>query len=169
VSALVLLALHAAEFAAGPAPAAVNACTFLRETEITAVLGVPVAPGVRDDSGAVSGAPATSGTYSSTCFWKVAGAAGEQAAYTILNVMRWPAGHGDAHRFLQSFWDAARHGDIDRTPVPLKIADESLWWGDGVAVRKGDVSFGISVHLPAQRPHERQMEEKLARKIVSRL
>jgi hypothetical protein len=83
--------------------------------------------------------------------------------------MRWPAGHGDAHRFLQSFWDAARHGDIDRTPVPLKIADESLWWGDGVAVRKGDVSFGISVHLPAQRPHERQMEEKLARKIVSRL
>lgn len=158
------------EVAAAPS-APVNACTFLREIEITTVLGVRVAPGVRDDSGQLSSGPyATPGTYSSTCFWKVSQAAGGPAAYAILNVMQWPAGHGDAHRFLQSFWDAARKGDIDRTPVPLRIADESLWWGDGVAVRKGgDLSFGISVHLPGRRQQERRMEEALARKIVSRL
>lgn len=167
--ALSLLALQAAEATIAAKDAPVNACTLLREAEITRVLGVPVAPGKRDDSGEVSGAPATPGTYSSTCFWRVNAPFGGHEAYAILNVMKWTAGPDDAHRFLQSFWDAARNGDIDQTPVPLKIGDESLWWGDGVAVRKGRISFGISVHLPDQRPEERRMEEELARTVVGHL
>jgi hypothetical protein len=49
------------------------------------------------------------------------------------------------------------------------IGDDSLWWGDGVAVRKGDISYGVSVHSVSQRSLERQMEETLASKIVERL
>lgn len=169
-SALVLLAPDAMQAAPTRSSAAVNACTFLLDSDVTTVLGLPVEPGARDDSGPVSSGPyAAPGAYSSTCLWKVRGASLKEAGYAILNVVNWPTGPADAHKFLQSFWDAARNGDIDQQPVPLQIADESLWWGDGVAVRKGRVSFGISVHIPARRAQERGLEEDLARRIVARL
>lgn len=170
LSALVLAALHGPEAVSMRPSAPVNACALLQDSEVTVVIGVPVASGVRDDSGPVTSGPyAAPGAYSSTCLWRVRGAPVREAGYAILNVINWPTGRADAHKFLQSFWDAARDGDIDQQPVPLGIADESLWWGDGVAVRKGAVSFGISVHLPGRREQERALEEELARKIVARL
>jgi hypothetical protein len=54
--------------------------------------------------------------------------------------------------------------------VAVDIGDEGLWWGDGVAARKGDRSFGISVFLQnGDKAAQRKMEEALARKIASRL
>jgi hypothetical protein len=55
------------------------------------------------------------------------------------------------------------------TPVTVKAGDDALWWGDGVAVRKGDISFGVSVHIRVEKTAERSMEESLAKKIVPKL
>ena len=74
-------------------------------------------------------------------------------AIAILNVFSWPPGSQEAGSFLQKFRDAAESNLIPSKPVPLKIADEALWWGDGVAVKSGTVAFGISVHL-VERPPE---------------
>jgi hypothetical protein len=152
---------------AGAAPAqAVNACGFLKDEEVSAILHVKVAPGQRDDSGEVTSGD-EAGAYTSTCMWRVA--AGSGPSYVILNLMQWPAGSGGGKRFLQNFRDAAKTGDIGQEPVPLKIGEEGLWWGDGVAASKGDRGFGISVHLVGGRDKERGMEEALARKIAARL
>ena len=92
------------------------------------------------------------------------------ATFAILNAMQWPVGSGEAKKFLESFYDAAKNGVIDLTPVQLKIADDAIWWGDGVAVRKGDRSFGVSVFWPDKKREERRIfEEALARKIAPRL
>jgi hypothetical protein len=157
----------------------INACTLLSDHEVAAVLGARVNPGEPHDSGTVeSGDYVSAGTYSSTCLWRVASEGPQPsdpnlslggASYAILNAMQFPAGSGQARNFLQSFRDAARDGDIDQSPVALKIADDALWWGDGVAVCKGDRSFGISVHLVGGRNKERDMEEALAKKIAARL
>jgi protein-disulfide isomerase len=163
---------------AGP-HGSVNACAFLEDSEVAAILARKMSPGDRRDSGEVSsGDYATPGTYSSTCVWRVmvqssrpedSAPSRSGGSYVILNVMRWPTGRGEAAKFLQSFRDAARDGTIDRVPVPLAIADGGLWWGDGVAAYKGDRSFGISVHLIGSSDRERDMEEALARKIATRL
>jgi hypothetical protein len=160
-------------------PKTINACTFLKDEEIARILGRGIFPGERHDSGAVVASDyVTPGTYSSTCLWRVVtnGPLPEDpnlslggASYVILNVMQWPLGSGRAKKFLQSFRDAARDGTIDQVPVPLRIADDGLWWGDGVAAYKGDRSFGVSVHLVGARTKERGMEEALARNIVRRL
>jgi len=157
----------------------INACTLLTDDEVAAVLGAKVNPGELHDSGTIeSGSYVSAGTYSSTCLWRVASEGPPPsdpnlslggASYAILNAMQWPAGSGQARNFLQSFRDAAKEGLIDQLPVALKIADDALWWGDGVAVCKGDRSFGISVHLVGGRSKERGMEEALAQKIVARL
>jgi hypothetical protein len=165
-------------FAAEPAPkkAPIDACALLKDAEVEAILGVKVTPGQRQDAGAVEnseyGGP---GTYSSTCFWKVASDKTNDpnkpmngVSFAILNAMQWPKGE-DAQQFLQSFHDAAARGVIDNKPVALKIGDDAIWWGDGVAVRKGTRSFGISVHLTDGRPKERGMEEELAKKILPRV
>lgn len=158
-------------------PRAVDACAFLSDKEIAAALQTKIEPGQRDDSGQIPpGDEVAPGAYSSTCFWRVAAqdvpptdAERSPASYVILNVMQWPAGSGGGKRFLRSFREAAAAGDIDQAPVPLKIAEEGLWWGDGVAVCKGDRSFGISVHLIGGRNKERTIEENLARMIAQRL
>lgn len=159
----------------------INACALLKDDEIAAVVGADVSPGQRRDDGEVGGKGdyAPMGTYSSTCFWQFhADAANEEdpnlpmggRRFAILNAMVWPAGGGDAARFLQSFRDAFKHEIIPSDPVPVDIGDEGLWWGDGVAVRKGDRSFGISVFLQnGDKPAQRKMEETLARKIAERL
>jgi hypothetical protein len=172
------LSLAGAQTAASGTPL-INACALLTDSEVAAVLGQKVYPGERHDSGAFEsgndvGAPA----YSSTCLWRVASEGPPPsdpnkslggASYAILNAMQFPASSGQAKSFVQSFRDAAKDGTIDRSPVALKIADDALWWGDGVAVCKGDRSFGISVHLVGGRPKERSMEEALAKKIAARL
>jgi hypothetical protein len=154
----------------------VNACTLLSADEIAAVVHFKVEDGVRNDSGRLRSDP-YDGSYSATCLWKASQdhAANDPnlplggARFAILNLMSSPAGSRQAAKFLQGFRDAAKDGTIATTPVPLKIGDESLWWGDGVAVRKGDVSYGVSVHTVNERSLERQMEQTLASRIVERL
>jgi hypothetical protein len=154
----------------------INACTLLRDGAVAAILGLKVNPGEPHDTGNVESGGI--GIYSSTCLWRVANKDRPTsdpklslggASYAILNAMQWPPGSGQAKNFLQKFRDAAREGTIDQVPVALKIADDALWWGDGVAVCKGDRSFGISVHLVGGRTKERGMEEALAREIVAGL
>jgi hypothetical protein len=71
---------------------------------------------------------------------------------------------------LQSFRAAAKSNLIPTHPVALDIGDDSLWWGDGVAVRRGAVSLGISVVLhSADRDKRRVWEESLAKEILARL
>jgi hypothetical protein len=169
--------------AAQPA-AAIDACEFLRTEEVAKIMNVRVIGSKRADEGNVSsGNYVLAGTYSSTCLWTVRaqGSSAEDsppsdtgqplagASYVILNAMQWPKGSHAAGRFLQSFRDAAKMGDIDETPVALDIAEGALWWGDGVAAFKGDRSFGVSVHLEGGRDQERGLEEALARVIATRL
>jgi hypothetical protein len=88
----------------------------------------------------------------------------------ILNAQRWPAGRDMAKKFLQAFHDSAEKGVIASKPVPRKFGDDALWWGDGLAVRKGDVSFGISVFMPKRgEARTSVLEEKLAPHILKRL
>ncbi|HEX4050450.1 MAG TPA: hypothetical protein VHY19_06200 [Steroidobacteraceae bacterium] len=55
-------------------------------------------------------------------------------------------------------------------PIGLHIGDEALWWGDGVAVRRGAESFGVSVVVnSADRAQRRVWEEALAREILTRM
>jgi hypothetical protein len=157
----------------------ISACALLTNQEVATVLGVKINPGEAHDSGTIgSGTGVAPGTYSSTCLWRVSSEGPPPsdpnlslggASYAILNAMQWPSGSGQGKDFLRSFRDAAKEGVIDQIPVELHIADDALWWGDGVAVCKGDRSFGISVHLVGGRNKERRMEEALAKKIAARL
>ncbi|WP_020649657.1 hypothetical protein [Solimonas variicoloris] len=129
---------------AASAPAPIDACALLDAAQIEQALGQPVAAGSRHDAGIES-----NGAWSSSCVWKLAtSSAGERGGFVILNAMRWPAGSGRAREFLDSFRDAATQGVLARAPVERAFGDEALWWGDGLAVRRGDVSFGLSVHAP---------------------
>ncbi|MGH8444791.1 MAG: hypothetical protein ACREVL_05960 [Solimonas sp.] len=134
------------------APPAIDACALLDAAQIERVIRQAVEPGVRHDAGIES-----NGAWSSSCVWTLAaerGAPVNPAAplggrgFVILNAMRWPAGSGRSREFLESFREAALAGVIEHAPAPRPFGDEALWWGDGLAVRKGDVSFGLSVHLP---------------------
>lgn len=157
--------------ARGPQP--INACTLLMRSELSALLGMPVAAGERHDAGLTP-----QGAYSSTCLWKVQNARLRLhdlnaslggADFAIVNVFSWPS-PGSARTFLQSFRSAAENNLIPMHPVALQIGDESLWWGDGVAVRTGAVSFGVSVVLnSAGRDQRRVWEESLAKDILTRI
>jgi len=177
----------ATEVAADGTP--INACALLSDKEVAATVGAEVQPGERHDQGDVGGKGeyALNGTYSSTCVWRFVDTEEDEAGkmldqmqgierplggrrFAILNAMVWPAGSGEAAKFLQSFHDAFKSGEIPSDPVPVKVGDEGLWWGDGVAARKGDKSFGISVFLQnGDKPAQRTMEESLARRIAKRL
>ncbi|NKF22321.1 hypothetical protein G7Y82_08315 [Solimonas sp. C16B3] len=127
---------------AAPAPS-IDACALLDAAQIGKVIGLPVSAGSRHDAGIEN-----NGAWSSSCVWKLsAGADSTRRGFVILNAMQWPVGSGRAHEFLDSFRDAAAQGVLSATPSPRAIGDEALWWGDGLAVRRGDVSFGISVHV----------------------
>lgn len=162
-----LSAAYAAE-----SPLEINACELLTSAEISAAVGLPVDTGRRQDDGM-----SRDGQYSSTCFWTIepgkppdvtAPARGRR--FVILNVQRWPTGKGMARQFLQAFHDSADKGIIANQPEPRNYGDEALWWGDGLAVLRGDVSFGISVFMPQRNvPRTSAMEEKLAPHIVRRL
>jgi hypothetical protein len=169
--------------------APVNACALLSDAEVAAIVGSEVEPGQRRDQGEVGGEGdyATTELYSSTCIWQFVEQSEDQAGrmldqlegiqrpnggrrFAILNAMAWPKDSGDAAKFLHSFRDAFKSGEIPSEPVPVKVGDEGLWWGDGVASRKGDKSFGISVFLMnGDKPAQRKMEEVLAQKIAGRI
>jgi hypothetical protein len=160
--------------ASGPAePPPINACALLTSGEVSALLGIPVTDGVRHDDGLTS-----VGAYSSTCIWKVRDARLHAhdpnaslggADFAILNAFSWPS-RVAAAGFLRSFRSAADKHEIPMRPVELHIGDESLWWGDGVAVRRGAESFGISVVVnSADRAQRRVWEEALAEKILARI
>jgi hypothetical protein len=162
--------------AAIPQAPNVNSCALLTDRQVSEVMNMKVDPGVRDDSGRLDGS-AYEGSYSSTCTWRVSADRDAHdptlalggASFAILTIISWPAGADGPAKFLQSFRDAAQSHIITTTPVPLQIGDEALWWGDGVAARKGQFSFGMSVHLLNGRSKERQMEELLAAKITAQL
>ena len=154
-------------------PAPINACELLSAAEISAATGIAAQPGTRRDAGYTS-----DGAYSSSCVWMFerentpadnsAPMAGR--SFVILNAMRWPAGGGLADTFLQAFRDAAASGEIPRAPVPRDYGDAALWWGDGLAVRTGDVSFGLSVVLRGvETGHPGEFEERLAPAILRQI
>ena len=156
-----------------PAPPAVDACALLTTRDVSSLLGMPVTDGVRHDDGLTS-----VGAYSSTCIWKVRdarlGAHDPNASlggadFAILNAFSWPS-RSAAASFLQSFRRAADNHEIPMQPVGLPIGDEALWWGDGVAVRRGTASFGVAVVVrSADRAQRRVWEEALAKKILTRM
>lgn len=155
------------------APPAIDACALLTAGEVSALLGMPVMDGVRHDDGLTK-----IGAYSSTCIWKLRNdrlrardpsASLGGADFAILNAFSWPS-RGGAAGFLQSFRSAADTHEIPMHPVGLDMGDEALWWGDGVAVRRGTVSFGVSVVVnSADRSQRRVWEEALAKKILLRI
>lgn len=157
---------------AAEAPLEINACELLTSAEISAAISLPVDQGKRQDEGM-----SRDGQYSSTCFWTIepgkkpdANAPGKGRRFVILNVQQWPAGKDMAKRFLQAFHESADQGIIANKPSPRKFGDEALWWGDGLAVRRGDVSFGLSVFMPQRDvPRTSAVEEKLAPQILRRL
>jgi hypothetical protein len=156
------------------APAAIDACALLQRAEISQVIGAQVGEPTRNDAG-----PASNGSYSSTCVWEIH--AGKPTtprsdaplggkSFVILNAKQWPRGSKLAHTFLDSFREAERNGDIPGKTSPRQVGDEALWWGDGLAVRRHDVSFGISVFFPgAKSNHTGLLEEQLAPHILRRL
>ena len=165
------LAMGAAAYAA-QTPLQINACELLTSAEISAAVGLPVDNGRRQDDGM-----SRDGQYSSTCMWTIEpGKTPDQTApgrgrrFVILNAQRWPAGRGMAKKFLEAFHESADQGVIANKPVARKFGDEALWWGDGLAVRRGDVSFGLSVFMPKRdQPRTSVLEEKLAPLVLRRL
>jgi hypothetical protein len=137
---------------AGIASVRIDACALLHASEISHVIGLRVGTGVREDAGVQA-----DGSYSSSCVWIIElkqGAAIDPAgplggrSFVILNSFRWPAGSHLAGSYLDSFRRAAANGDIPGKTRPRPLGDEALSWGDGLAVRVGDVSFGVSVFIP---------------------
>lgn len=174
MAAILSLALGLPGGAGAAQPAPIDACKLLTPEDIAAVTGKTVGAPIPNGGGSTE-----EGSYSSTCVWKIPGDAGagtaaidaplQGANYAMLNAWSWVPSSDGAHKFLQDFRDAAKDDLIDMTPVPVEVGDEALYWGDGVAVRKGNVSFGISVHLIGGKPTEQSMETALARKILGRL
>lgn len=165
------LATGAAAYAA-ETPLEINACELLTSAEISVAVGLPVDNGRRQDEGM-----SRDGQYSSTCMWTIEPvkapaqtAPGRGRRFVILNAQRWPAGRDMARKFLQAFHESADKGVIANKPVPRKFGDEALWWGDGLAVRRGDVSFGLSVFMPKRNEARTSaLEEKLAPLVLRRL
>ncbi len=170
---VLLLSVSARGMSATRSPQAIDACTLLTTSELSTLLGMPVEAGTRHDAGLTP-----QGAYSSTCIWKVhnarllahdPNASLGGADFAILDVFSWPSSSG-AETVLQSFRDAGEKHLIPMRTVDLDIGDDSLWWGDGVAVRAGAVSFGVSVVLnSADRDKRRVWEEFLAKTILARI
>lgn len=164
-----------AQVSAGPA----DACSLLKDSEVSAALKLKVMPADRRDDGKLDHKEGYEGAYSSTCVWRVSEDEGKDSVdlpmagmrFAILNAITWPKNSGKAAHFLQEFYDVAEQGIIPSKPIAVKgIGEDALWWGDGLAARKGDVSFGVSVFLQnGDKATQRTMEEELAKKIAGRL
>ena len=163
IDALVLL------LAAAVQPQPIDACSLLQPSQISAALGLPVEAGTRRDEGIVP-----QGAYSSACIWPVQTDAAAGRNFVIVNAMQWPAGSGLADTFLEAFRKAAASGEIPSKPVPRDFGDAALWWGDGLALRLGDVSVGISVFVPSLKAQHAErgagyFEERLAPHVLKAL
>tara|TARA_R110000868_G_scaffold161397_5_gene391666 strand:- start:354 stop:773 length:420 start_codon:yes stop_codon:yes gene_type:complete len=135
---------------------------MISAAQVQRVIGVAVRSGDRRDDGVTR-----DGAYSSTCYWGTSEVPEEGGTYAILNAMFWPEGSDGPKHFLESFHEAAAEHVIPNEPEPLPYGDQSLYWGDGVAVAIGDVSFGISVrHSSPDKSIRRIMEEMLAKQIL---
>ena len=160
--------------AAAAPPAPIDACALLTPGEVSAVVGKRVETGQPFDNGITP-----QGAHSTTCIWAAALPAGVQPdptlrlggrGFVVLGAMNWPDGPSDASKFLQDFQKAFQQHGIDSKPVPVDVgADDSLWWGDGVAARRNGVSFGISVAQFGDRAARQPQAESLARLVVKRL
>lgn len=154
-------------------PGPIDPCALLTQAEVSAALGETVEPGRRGDAGITR-----DGANSTTCLWAAALPAEVRPdplkslggrSFTILNVMNWPDGADGSRRFVDGFRQAFRDGAIASQPVDIDIgAEDALWWGDGVAARRGGISIGVSVASP-DRAQRRVRAERLARLIVGRL
>jgi hypothetical protein len=154
-------------------PGPIDPCALVTQAEVSMAMGQTVEPGRRGDNGITR-----DGANSTTCLWAVALPPGVLPdpmkslggrSFTILNVMNWPDGANGARKFVDGFRQAFKDGAIGSEPVPLTIgADDALWWGDGVAARRGGISIGVSVASP-DRDQRRPRAEGLARRIVGRL
>jgi len=162
------------DLAAAAPPAPIDACALLTPGEVSAVVGKKVDSGEPFDDGITP-----QGAHSTTCIWAAPLATGVEPdpaqrlggrGFVVLGVMSWPGGASDARKFLQDFQDAFREHGIDSKPVPVDVgADDSLWWGDGVAARRNGVSFGISVAQFGDHAARQPQAESLARLVVKRL
>ena len=178
---IALVALSIAMFGAAPElyaasapPAAIDACALLTPDEVSAAVGKNVEFRKPFDNGITP-----QGAHSTTCIWAAPLPPGVEPdpnqrlggrGFVVLSVMNWPGGPGDARKFLDDFQKAFQQHDIDSKPVPVQIgADDSLWWGDGVAARKNGLSFGISVAQFGDRAARRPQAESLAKLVVKRL
>jgi hypothetical protein len=175
--ALFCAASSSAALAADAAPT-IDACSLLNETDIQKALGVEVEKGSKRDSGREP-----NGAYSSACVWMFKGENDQPIdrskplggrSFVILNAQRWPKGSDGPRTFLEAFREANESGVIEGKPSPRQFGDEALWWGDGLAVRRRDVSFGVSVFTPrdpAARAHGQpgEREGRLAQAILARL
>lgn len=158
----------------------INACELLTANEVAGVVGAEVTSGERRDEGDVGGrGTAPPGTYSSACFWRFRADVGRTPdpslplhgmRFVILQAMTWPT-RESASNFLTEFRSAFEQRIIPSAPVAVEdLGDEALWWGDGMAVRAGATSIGVSVFLQnGDKTLQRRMEEALARKIISRV
>ena len=156
------------------APAGIDACALLKPDEIAAVVGKKVEAGPPLDNGITP-----QGAHSTTCIWAAplpADVLPNPAlrlggrGFVVVNVINWPGGARDAHKFLDGFQKAFRDHDIKSKPVAVKVgADESLWWGDGVAARKKGVSVGISVAQFGDPAARQRQAESLTRLAIKRL
>ena len=153
------------------APKPIDACKLLTADEIAHVTGQKVGQAIpREDA-------AEEGSVGSVCIWRVAtdssratvDALLQGSNYVMLDARSWLPGNPGPAKFVQEFRDAAKQNLIDQTPVPVAVGDEAVYWGDGVAVRKGPYNFGISVHLQGGKATEQAMETALARKVLERL
>ena len=174
-----LVALSIAMFGGAPelyaaGPAAIDACALLTPDEVSAAVGKNIEFRKPFDNGITP-----QGAHSTTCIWAAPLPPGVEPdpnqrlggrGFVVLSVMNWPGGPSDARKFLDDFQKAFQQHDIDSKPVPVQVgADDSLWWGDGVAARKNSLSFGISVAQFGDRAARRPQAESLAKLIVKRL
>jgi hypothetical protein len=160
--------------AAGDPAAGIDACALLTPDEVSMVIGKRVEAGQAFDNGITN-----QGAHSTTCMWAAVAPPGflpdptlrqGGRGFVIVSLMNWPGGPSDARRFLEDFQKAFLEHGIDSKPVPVDVgADESLWWGDGVAARKNGVSIGVSVAQFGDRATRQPQAESLARLIVKRL
>jgi len=165
---LPFLAMSAPEYSS------IDACSLLTSAEIERVIGAPISKGVKRDHGLQM-----DGSYSSTCVWTINSGTPAQddpraplrgRHFVILNAIQWPHGKDMARTFLEAFRTAAKNGEITAAPSPRQFGDEALWWGDGLAVRKGDVSFGLSVFQPNEKARKPgHFEEQLAPNVLQKL
>lgn len=169
-----LLALAATSAQAQTAPTAIDPCALLTTAEVSAAMGLPVEPGRPTSNGVTK-----DGSFSTTCLWQVALPAGVAPdptrslggrSFAILNVQNWADGPQGAKKFLDGFRAAFANQAISSQPVSVEVgADEAIWWGDGVAARKGGVSIGISAATAGQHEGRQARAESLAKLILRRL